>query len=256
MDEAKEGLWKKLTDWGQSPVYKFLLKLKVKFYIVNREAREYGQYNRKLTERAVPALIELLEDSNKVVREYAARALGTIGHKSAVPALSKALTDGDKDVREKAMIALKKIGKPAVLVLCEVLKGRDLDKQKDAAWALGEIREPSAVPALCEALKDENRDLRWISAKALELIVVGCETIEDFEKVEKEIDEGSAALRKEKDRDVRITAQIEIASLTREIAKRKDELAPERDLLLDNKPKPPKKGRGTYNILSRTRALR
>ena len=255
MDKVeKRGIWERLIDLGQSPVYKLLLKLQMKFYFANREPREFDGYNKELGERAVPACIELLRDKSWWgVREYAAHALGAIGHHSAVPALSKALMDENGSVQEKAMTALKKIGKPAVPTLCEVLKGRDVNKKRRAAQVLGEIGDPSAVPALCEALKDEDKDVRRNSAKALEWIVDGCETIEVLERVEKGIDEGSVALRKEKDRDVRIKAQIEIARLTRAIAKKKDELAPNKDLLLDEKPKPPRRGGGVYRTLGRVR---
>jgi len=36
-----------------------------------------------------------------------------------------------------------------------------------AAWQLGQLRDRSAVPALIEALQDENEDVRWSAAWAL-----------------------------------------------------------------------------------------
>ena len=106
----------------------------------------------------------------------------------------------------------------------------------------------SAVPALIEALKEEDVYGRAVATKVLVNIVEKCKTTEDLEKVEKGIEQGSAVLRKGRvDKGILIDVQITIAKLTREIAKKKDELAPKRDLLLDDKPKPPKKGRGVYH---------
>ena len=80
------------------------------------------------------------------------------------------------------------------------------------------------------------------------------ERLEELEKVEKGIERGSATLRKGRpDKTMLINAQIEIAKLTCEIAKKKDELAPKRDLIQTDKPKPPKKGRGVYQVSRRVR---
>ena len=167
--------------------------------------------------RAVPALIERLKDEDVTVRWRAAEALGKIGDASAVPALIKTLKDENRDVR------------------------------KAATRALGVMEDLSAVPYLIGALKDKDRMVRFKVRWALGRIVDKCKTTEDFEKVEKGIDEGSAVLRKGRvDKGILIDAQIKIAELTRKIAKKKDELAPKRDLLLTDKPKPPKKGRGVY----------
>ena len=170
--------------------------------------------------RAVSALIEALKDENGDVRRSAAWALREIGDVSAVPVLIRALKDASKNVRFWAVVALREFG------------------------------DASAVPALVEALKDGDIGGRGNVAEALEKIVEKCKTVEDLDEIERGIDKGSAALRKGRvDKSVLIDAQIEVAKLTSRIAKRKDELAPKRDLLLDGKPKPPKKERGVYRTL-------
>jgi len=138
--------------------------------------------------------------------------------------------------------------------LIEQLKSEDVQTRRDAADRLGEIKDKRAVPALIEVWKDEDVGVRNQATWALVYIVEKCETIEDFEKVEKGIDEGSVLLRKGRpDKTMLINVQIHVARLTREITKKKDKLAPKRDLLLGDKPKPPKKGRGVYQI---TRMIR
>ncbi len=202
----------------------------------------------------VEELIEQLKSKDDEARANAAYRLGKITDKRAVPALSKALNDEDKYVRYNAARALGQIGDAsAVPPLIERLKDEDVNVRLYAPIALRKIGDASAVPALIETLKDKDGGVRMNANRALEQIVENCKTVEDFEGFEEGIAKGSVALRREKDRDVRIDAQIEIAKLTRAIAERKDELAPKKDLLLDDKPKPPKKGRGIYHTARRVR---
>jgi len=170
----------------------------------------------------VEKLIEQLKSESGTTRLIAAEQLGLLKDKRAVPELIRALKDENKIMR------------------CYV------------AEALGEIGDVSAVPMLIGALKDKNGDVRGWTAEALGNIVEKCKTVEEFERVEKRIGEASALLRNgQVDKSILIDAQIFLANLTREIAKKKDELAPKRDLLLDDKPKPPMKGRGVYRTLRR-----
>ena len=137
--------------------------------------------------------------------------------------------------------------------LIEQLKNGAAFVKAEAAVALVKIGK-AAVPALIEMLKDESKDVQgWVDL-VLGKIVRECKTTEGFEEIEKGIDRGSAALRKGRvSKDILIDAQMKIAKLTREIAKRKDKLAPKRDLLLDGKPKPPKKGGKVYRTMTAIR---
>ena len=137
------------------------------------------------------------------------------------------------------------------------LKSNDSDAKSDAAYRLGEIRSERAVHALIEALGDEKYIAREFAAGALRRIlgILGsCMSVTHLEEAEKKIYEGSAALRKRCiDKTPLVNAQIQIAKLLRRIAEEKNELAPKRDLLLTDKPKPPKKGKGVYRTLQRVR---
>ena len=164
------------------------------------------------------------------------------------------LGQGNKDVRDNAGRALEKMGETAALVLIEAMKDESDIAREDAVTALGKIGCPSAVPTLIESLMDKDIYTKGYAAWALAKIVEKCGTIEELEKVEKGIDKGLTSLRKGKVvKTALINNLIKIARLTREIAEKKDELAPKRDLLLDDKPKPPKKGRGVYHT---TRMIR
>ncbi len=165
----------------------------------------------------VEELIKKLKSKRTKTRENAAYQLGKIKDRMVVPALIEVLKDETKTVEWMAAAALRKIG------------------------------DASAVPVLIGALKDENMHVRFWAAMTLDKVVRECKTIEEAENVEKGIEGSLAALRKERvDKGVLIDAQIKVAKLTREIAEKKDELASKRDLLLDDKPRPPKKGGGMY----------
>jgi HEAT repeat protein len=130
--------------------------------------------------KPVPALIGLLKDKDRAVREDVAIALGMIGDPSAVPALIEAMQDGS--IRVRAIMALGMIADPrAVEPLIRVLDGVGINLKgtpmpgcivseewfirEQAALALGHINDVRSVPALCQALKDTR--LREKAAQAL-----------------------------------------------------------------------------------------
>ena len=51
--------------------------------------------------------------------------------------------------------------------IVKVLKDKDRDVRWVAAWALGEIGDQAAVPALSKALKDKHETVRDAAAEAL-----------------------------------------------------------------------------------------
>jgi len=87
------------------------------------------------------------------LRLAAIEALGSIGGPHSLPALEQALTDGDVRIRRASARSLAIMGPQArtsIPALSEALK----QGNEDAAQALGKIGDPSAVPALTEALAD------------------------------------------------------------------------------------------------------
>src|SRR6267142_4009788 len=140
--------------------------------------------------------IDLLKDSDWVVRREAAITLGEMGDERCVEPLCQALRDGDWQVREVAIEGLGQIGSPAVELLIKLL--RDWDVRKYAIAALGKIRDErvldplmlqlrndefkddainaldelgqAALPRLVKALKDKDENVRKQAVKALGLI--------------------------------------------------------------------------------------
>lgn len=117
-------------------------------------------------------LLKALRGRDPVVQAQASLLLGSIG-RPAVPVLIEGLKDEDKDVRTAAAAALISIGPEArfaVGTLVRALKDEDYFVRWNSAVALGEIGDKEAVPALMEALADENIDVRKAATDALEKI--------------------------------------------------------------------------------------
>src|SRR5699024_1706183 len=102
--------------------------------------------------------------------------LGSRG-KAAAPALRRATNDGDRLVRERAVMALGSItqgSEEQVPFLLDVLRRPDLGMVQSAAAALGAVgpAAASAVPALTSVLENRrlHRTTHQIVAAALERI--------------------------------------------------------------------------------------
>ncbi|AEA46103.1 HEAT repeat domain-containing protein [Archaeoglobus veneficus] len=85
-----------------------------------------------------------------------------------VKGLIKALSHKDVTIRVEAARALADVGDPsAVEALTEALRDDSTDVRKAAVKALARIADERAVDALAKALKDESLDVRVEAAKAL-----------------------------------------------------------------------------------------
>ena len=134
-------------------------------------------------ESAVPALTEVLGDAGWWTRAGAAAALGCMGKPahSAVPALIEALKDDSEWVRRNAADTLGNIGPSARSAVPALLEALD-DSRSVSRWSLSDspLREnamialakmgqlPHLIPALKDALQDENEYIRSWAAIALE----------------------------------------------------------------------------------------
>ena len=146
-------------------------------------------YAEETQEQQVERLIRELQDSDSDIRSIAAVTLGEIGPeaKDAIPALIQLLQDQDAEgfARANAALALGQIGErteDAMSVLIQALRDQDKYVRRDAAGALEEIGSPRAIkaakdryrmvvtlgwigsedeiPALIQALQNEDKDVR------------------------------------------------------------------------------------------------
>jgi HEAT repeat protein len=133
--------------------------------------------------RVVDALIGMVKDPDRAVREDATIALGNIGDPRAVDALLEAMKDGA--VKRHAIASLGMIGDPkAFPPVLDALKGKGIHQagkptpgciiseelliKEAAATALGHFRHPRVIPDLVLLLKD--LVLRDYAANSLVLI--------------------------------------------------------------------------------------
>jgi HEAT repeat protein len=113
----------------------------------------------------VIALIRKLNHEDLIVRLSSIKALGEIKDTIAVEPLVTTL--GDRSCGYIAANALAKIGEPSVEPLCTALKDDCTVARRNAAMALGKIKDSSAVEPLIAALKDEDLIVRRNAATAL-----------------------------------------------------------------------------------------
>jgi len=124
---------------------------------------------------AVPALTDLLQDSEWPIRAACADILGNIGRPaaSAVSALTESLSDGSEWVRRNAAEALGTLtAANAVSALIGSLSDESVRVRHNALLSLLKIGRPAApaAPEMRRALEDENRYVRALSRQTLRAI--------------------------------------------------------------------------------------
>jgi hypothetical protein len=112
------------------------------------------------------------------VRMYLVTALEHLGNPSAVPVIVESVRDPDPDVRLHAAKALGAFGGigDAVEPLAALLDDEDASIRKVAIHALGQTRDPGAIPIVMPHLEDPIEDIRWNTALALAVLGDGSGT--------------------------------------------------------------------------------
>jgi HEAT repeat protein len=125
----------------------------------------------------IPELIDVLTgDYGDEARIGAAYALGRMGEKAtpAIPALTMNLFhEGPYEVRQRAAWALGEIGSNAqssVPMLITVMFTDFVHVRREAAEALGKIGDVSAIPALVQALADEDDGVSSYAAESIAIL--------------------------------------------------------------------------------------
>jgi HEAT repeat protein len=127
------------------------------------EAKRYPN----LVEQVV-ATYRASKDDDPRIRQYLTLVLGKLGDKRAVPVLVDALNDPVVETRIYALIALAELRDPgSVSAVIAATKDEDKDVRKTAIYSLGEIGGARALPVLEEALNDQVADIRFNAALGL-----------------------------------------------------------------------------------------
>jgi hypothetical protein len=87
--------------------------------------------------------------------------------RAQISSLIAALAGDDGLDRQHARLRLVAMGERALTPLTEALADVNSLVRWEAAKALGEIRDPSAAPALVSALEDADFGVRWLAAEGL-----------------------------------------------------------------------------------------
>ena len=102
------------------------------------------------------------------VRRYLALTMGHLGDARAVPALIEGLDDTDSENQMNNLLALGSIGdKSATPSIVQRLTSRDPAVRKMSAFVLSAIKDPAASRDLQVALNDTSDEVRWYAAIAL-----------------------------------------------------------------------------------------
>ena len=113
----------------------------------------------------IDKLVQQLKDGDLIVRLHAIKALGDTEDARTVESLITNLKDDKCGCT--AANALAKIGKPSVQPLITALKSESPIARRNAAMALGKIKDASSAKSLIIVLKDENPIVRRNAAMAL-----------------------------------------------------------------------------------------
>lgn len=131
-----------------------------------------GKIPRSAVAGAIPILLQLLQDSDPGLRQYAAWTLGAIREQPllCVPALTRSLDDPVASVQSASAKSLLNFG-PAALgavpKLTNLFASPDPNVRYIVAGALGAIGESSAVPVLVSGVRDPSDVVRIWTVGAL-----------------------------------------------------------------------------------------
>ncbi|PIE33199.1 hypothetical protein CSA56_12815 [candidate division KSB3 bacterium] len=118
----------------------------------------------------LPALIQALRRNSNYVSRGISDAVQQIVTQHSRSYMVKFFNDDNATVRKTAVMTLGQIGIPepeALLALIGVLRDHNSTVRREAAEALGKLRNEQALPALIDALHDSEWRVRWAAAEAL-----------------------------------------------------------------------------------------
>lgn len=114
-----------------------------------------------------PDLLNALHDASPAVRVQAAKALGRLQLPEAVPALVEALHMHDEALASQVRLALLQLGASVIPTLLEAARSPDAWVRWHVLRVLGSLHDQRGLPALVQALADNDYAVAWMAAREL-----------------------------------------------------------------------------------------
>ncbi len=170
-DERAEAALPHLAAWGPEA----LQALQERLSSPSAEVRWWAVRGLvEMQDEAVPELlVKALSDPDKGVQWCAGVALRHHPSEKAVPALAELLASEEALTRRLAGDALVAVGKPAVEQLLHILQGGELPARLEAVRALAKIGDERTIAALYNALDDNSALVEYWANQGLENMGVG-----------------------------------------------------------------------------------
>jgi len=197
--------------------------------------------------RSTPFVLKMLKDEDFHIREIAAKLLGDLNYEWGLPELALALRDVHYHVQSGAFYALAKIGKLSIPYLIEAAKDRDVHVRRGAMFGLRDQEDISTLPTAISAFWDSDEFVREAAMQAIEHLVKSSKKTGELDLIEKKINSFFDRKGKKKPKKLLTSAiKVRLIRAKNDIAKRRDELAEEKSILLDESLKPPGPKGGMY----------
>ena len=123
--------------------------------------------------RVVDILLGSLTDENPEIRQCAALGLKLHPAEKAIPPLVNALEDTDNLVATLAADSLITIGEPSVEPLLDVMENGSQSARREAVRALVKIGDKRAIPVLFKALDDDSALVAYWAEQGLDDMGLG-----------------------------------------------------------------------------------
>lgn len=120
------------------------------------------------TPEAVPALLDLLDTEDPVIRQKVVEAIGQCGDPRAAEHLEQVMAeDRAEEVRAAAAKALGELGDPESAAALEQALQDTFNIRVKAVISMGQLKVETLVPTLTRLLKDQSPEIRFHSALAI-----------------------------------------------------------------------------------------
>jgi len=203
---------------------------------------------------SAPFVLKMLKDKDASIREIAAKLLGELQYEWGLPELAQAFRDKDFRVRAGATYGMAKIGKPALPYFIEAAKDENVNVRRNAMWCIRDEEDVSTLPTVIPAFQDADESVREAAMQAIEYLVKSSKKSSELDLIEKGINglfKRTGSKKKSKKLEQKI--RLRLIKAKNDIAIKRNEIAEDKGVMLDDLPKPPGRRGGMYRRSGKVR---